>query len=237
MAPRVRPAKRPRTNDDASCPPCWMHVASLTHVPVPPRSWVNNVDNDDSSTEIMVETKLASVVQKEIFLDRLQKEIVDRFNFRLQQAKPSKEKNKEENSRHQSPKEEEEEEQQVAAANKARRRILKDCIRVGLSVCSKALSKNNGATIDLLVVASDFEPVRSAAHLPVLARQRNIPILLLPDASIELGKVLGVRCVGVVAFTLQGAAATSEECNTQQQAKMIHDKLESFLSFVKTNMM
>ena len=235
MAPRARPAKRPRTNDDASCPPCWMDVASLTHVPAPPRSWVNNVDNDDSSTEIMVETKLASVVQKEIFLDRLQKEIVDRFDFRLQQAAPSKKKKKADGL-HQSLKDDEE--QQVAAANKARRRILKDCIRAGLSVCSKVLSKNNGTTIDLLVVASDFDPVHSAAHFPVLARQRNIPLLLLPDASIELGKVLGVRCAGVVAFTLQGAeAATGEESDTRQQAKMIHDKLESFLSFIKSNMM
>ena len=72
--------------------------------------------------------------------------------------------------------------------------------------------------------------------MPIMAHQRNIPLLLLPDASRELGKVFGVKCAGVIAFSLPVAEATTNEETNHEEHKTIRDKLDSFLSFVKSNM-
>lgn len=230
MGPRRRPAKRPRTNDG------WMMTASsqsLTRVPLPDR-----LGNSRTGSSVFVETKLASIVHKEIFLDRLQKEIVERFDLKKKQPKGKQDRRHCPNCE---PDETTQGQQDIVAANTTKRQqIFKTFIWVGLSVCSKALVKSN--FIDLLVVASDFDPVYMAAHLPVLAHQKRIPILLLPDASAELGAVLGIRCAGVVAFSLQAAAAATttrmrDEEQCPQESKLIHEKLASFLSFVKENLM
>ena len=178
-----------------------------------------------------VETKLASAVDKDIFLDRFQKEIVDRFDFRLKTKEKEKSHKKQDDTSRQDAKDAAKGDAATESTER-QRRILKDCICVGLSSCSKALAKES-APIDLLVVASDYDPVHFAAHLPVVAHQRKIPILLLPDASRDLGKVLGVRCAGVIAFSLQGALSGEAD----RASRTMQEKLTSFVSFVKSTLM
>jgi len=51
----------------------------------------------------------------------------------------------------------------------------------------------------VILLARDIRPATIVAHIPVLAKQLKIPILILPGrASFELGKIMGVRTVSVL---------------------------------------
>jgi ribosomal protein L7Ae-like RNA K-turn-binding protein len=50
-------------------------------------------------------------------------------------------------------------------------------------------------------MARDIYPPTMLAHVPVLARQLNIPLLMLPGkASVEIGKALGIRRTSILVF-------------------------------------
>ena len=79
------------------------------------------------------------------------------------------------------------------------------------------------------MLCSDFQPTHFAVHLPILAQQRNIPLLLLPNASMEMGNLLGIKCAGVVAFR---AAETAK--NVGREEKEVNGAVDSFVTFVKS---
>lgn len=200
---RPRPHKRPRTES----PTGWMECDDLTAVPNP------HLLGKEKGDGLLLRTPIASTVSKEVFLDRLRKEIVEPFQFSLNsqlQIRPG---------------------ESVLEA-KERRKLIKSRILVGISVCSKALSAKNDSSaptfLDLLVVSSDYQPAHFAAHLPLLAHQRQVPLLLLPEASNELGTLLGIRRAGVVAFTRPPADTSGEE-----GVQDIHDAVTSFVAFIK----
>ena len=211
--------KRKRQEESAAASPphalaCWLDCQSLTHIPVP----VASGGGDESRLKIL-ETKVSSNVQKEIFLDRFRKEVIERFDFSL------KSKSKSEKSLSGDAK---------SSDAKTAREIVKNRVLVGFSVCSKALHRRNHQedadatrSLDLLVMCSDFEPTRFAVHFPIAAHQYNIPLLLLPAASQEMGALLGVRCAGVVAIT----SATKIDHPSERK---VHEAIDSFVSFVKT---
>ena len=176
-------------------------------------------DNDTWINGTILETQLASQVTKEIFLERFRKEVIDKFdNFSLSKKRKTASSSNEMNS------------EDLRA--ELRRTILKERILVGLSVCSKSLrSESNSVELDLIVLSSDYQPTHFAVHIPILARQRNIPILLLPNASTEMGNLLGIKCAGVIAFATAKKMADKSKVGCEETE--INASVDSFVDFVK----
>ena len=74
--------------------------------------------------------------------------------------------------------------------------------------------------------------VAIAAHLPILAHQLRVPILLLPgdEASYELGQLLGTKRVAALSIVphydaYQGRAVANEDA--------VHAAVDSFAEFIR----
>jgi ribosomal protein L7Ae-like RNA K-turn-binding protein len=189
-----------------------MDCEQLTEIPAP-----HLLGQKDATTPMLLRTPLASTVTKDIFLDRFRKEIVDRFHFSLN----SQMRLLEGESVHDA---------------KDRRRIIKGRLMVGFSVCGKALQQDvvtapqQPPVLQLVVLSSDFSPARFAAHIPLLAHQQGVPLLLLPNSSVEMGRLLGVKSAGVLAFC---AATEPTEGGWTETERAIHQGLDSFVHFVR----
>ncbi|KAL3904275.1 MAG: hypothetical protein SGILL_010131 [Bacillariaceae sp.] len=131
-------------------------------------------------------------------------------------------------------------------------RIWKERILMGTNQCSKlleTLAANNDATKEtvaaatgaspyprnptLMVLARDIYPPTMLAHVPQLAQELQIPVLLLPGkASLELGKALKVRRTSILMF-LETAATreTSDEDDEDDDNEV--DPIDSFVAFIK----
>lgn len=198
-----RPTKRQRLE----CPPSCLDIETLQTVPTIP-SLV--------SPPALIRTDLASQLAKELFLERFQKEVVIPFRYSLS-SQLQIDTNLEDAMR--------------------RRELLKQRIPVGTNACTRVLEaasyEKGPAPILLVVAAEGIKPPTMLLHIPVLARQLRVPLLLLPgEASAEeLGKLLGIKRVAILAFLphiniyREGTPAVEAE---------LHSAVNSFVEFVRT---
>lgn len=228
--------KRKRSAENhAAAPTGWMECESLTMISILPSMIGTTTPTTKGESSSILLTPLASVITKEIFLERFRKEIIERFQFSLNHLSFSKKRRNQESPASSSFDQ---------SSKKETCRILKSRILVGFCVCSKALQQKgetgngHGRPLDLVVLSSDFRPTHFAAHVPVLARQRNIPLLLLPgdNSSTELGRLLGVRSAGVLGFVSSepttASRAPAEGATTREEE--IHKAVDSFVDFIKS---
>lgn len=151
--------------------------------------------------------------------------------------------------------------------------LWKERIVLGTNQCTRILERtmggsgtteNNDAshTIQkavlpsLIVLARDVYPPTMLAHVPVLARRYDIPLLLLPGrASVELGKAMGLKRTSVLLFLprkttteICSEMASTKSTNGKEQAKLDesigiqddvaglhHARFDSFVDFIKTH--
>jgi hypothetical protein len=202
----------------------------------------------------LVHTPVASDVIKEIFLDRLVKELVTPFlqkteksaagttlkhvmiNGKLVAQKVSATAHPKPNA-----------ENPIQDAAELKRKRIKDRIVMGTNQCSRLLenlldtkhkddfdpSGDSSKPIirrpSLIVLAKDIYPPTMLAHVPVLAKELGIPVLLLPGkASVELGCALQVRRTSVLIF-LSG----NEEEDSDSAGE---DPIDSFVAFIQSQM-
>lgn len=190
-------------------PLTWTECDSPALVPLP--------DLLGSDQPPYLATNIASPVVKEIFLDRFQKEIVEKFHF--------------------SPKSQvthQPESECDPTDAKITRSILKERIIVGFSQCSKLLQSDDANVerpLEFIVLSSDFEPAHFAIHFPILARKLDVPLLLLPESTVELGRLLRIRSAGVLAFRARAPTTTQGV-----REDSIHQSIDSFVQFIKTQM-
>ena len=192
LAMASRPLKRPRHEGPTTC--CWMDCRSITSVVSP---------------EATVETVLASSTTADIFLVRLEKEILRPFGFSVSS--------------------------QIRVypdglelhTIKAYRGILQQRVRVGLNEVGEELKKHVQGCLNakpsLVVMTNDINPPATAAHIPLLCHIGNVPFLLLPLSSHVLGKLLGVRRASVMMFR------TVDRGTSEQR---VHDAVDSFVQFM-----
>lgn len=236
----IRPTKRQRFE----CPPSWLDCATLQAVPTAATSTTNtksqltDASRDDDG---MLRTPMASPTTKDIFLDRLRKEVVDKYKFSAATPKTMTAtgggtavgSNKDSSDGNATANDSAHSQQRI-------RRLLRRRIAIGLNECTRALESAVGrqphvrgttmnhrhldpteatsevgvSAIDgrvesvdvplLIVVAA--EGMRPSplpmVHLPVLARELGVPLLLLPDASTrrELGRILGIKSASILTF-------------------------------------
>jgi hypothetical protein len=234
----IRPTKRQRVE----CPPSWLDCATLQAVPAAAsRSTTTHVAPNNVSG--MIRTPMASSTTKDIFLDRLRKEVVDKYKFSVASPKAttsaagtgggtavgSMKDMSDGNDKADDP----------VHSQQRIRALLRRRIAIGLNECTRALEsavgrqrRTRGETLTnrgcqepanttmnqtdealdvefdggplLVVVAA--EGMRPSplpvVHIPVLASELSIPLLLLPEPSTrrELGRILGIKSASVLTF-------------------------------------
>ena len=193
-----RPTKRQRLQHPTS----WMDCETIETIPSP------------FEQQFILKTPLATVLTKEIFFDRLQKEIVHRFRFTLSSQI------------------------QILKGEslddvKARRSLLQTRIVCGINAVTRMLEEAvcDRAPVPLLVIlTTDVYPSHIMAHLPVLAKQVQAPVLLLPGAqsSTELGKLLGIKSVAALAFAPHHVVV-----GTTHDESQLHAAVDSLADFVR----
>jgi len=204
--PLVRRTKRQRLEQ----PVCWMECESLETVVVAAAA-VN-------SSSRWIRTPVATPLTQELFLDRLQKEIVTPFQFSLSSQIRLLSQD------------------DTVPAAKERRRWIQSRLRVGGNACAQALEQaacdnsNNNQAPTLLVLTSSTSTPSTVAQsiLPALAHRAGTPVLLLSSgSSTELGRLLGIRRVSALAFVPAppDCAARSEE------EQRVHAAVDSFVEF------
>lgn len=180
-----------------------------------PPSWM-----DVESVETMatpcghVRLAKASNLLKEIFLDRFRKEIILKYNYLLSSQLRIHD-------------------DVSVSALRAARRLLQERIHVGINICTKTLTRacqESENRPKLVVLAADVSPAHLMQHVPLLAQQLQIPILLLPGkASMELGELLGTKRVAAIVFASADTPMTSSE-------QAVHDSVADFVGFVLKKM-
>jgi ribosomal protein L7Ae-like RNA K-turn-binding protein len=186
-----RPTKRQRIE----CPPSWMDCETISAVP-----YLNSI----------IRTPVASQVTKEIFLERLEKEIVKRFRFSLSSAQHKLHEDDE--------------------TSKKRRNLLRKRIQIGTNACTQALQKQQQQPRLVVVAGSNAPPAIVLAHIPVLTRQQKVPLLLLPATAQEVGKVLGTKRVVILTFL---GRQDDEDATTSDDDEQVHDAVDSFVDFMR----
>jgi len=136
-----------------------------------------------------IRTSPVSNLDRDIIIDRLRIELVDKyyFNYYSLQSERTALKNSNEN----------------------KSRELCKYLKVGVNECTRALeascqlSEDGGKTFVpiLVILARDLRPPTILAHFPYLCKRLDIPIILLPGkASSDLGKVFRRKSASVIVF-------------------------------------
>jgi hypothetical protein len=176
-----------------------MDCGALTAVPSP------------KPQRLIIRTNMASQHSKEIFLDRFQKEIVERLQFSLSSSSSS-------------------------LVHSYRHDVLKQRIRIGTNTCSRVLEaacyRNGPVPLLVVVAAEDLSPVTPLVNIPVLTDQLKVPLLLLPgSACFELGRTLRVSKVSIIIFmpsdTINGCSEKLERDDSSDR-----QMVDSFVDFV-----
>jgi RNase P subunit Pop3 len=188
-----------------------------------------------------IHTPLTSSLTKEIVFERLKKEIVDRFGLtlsvpRLRQhiiTKSGQLKGKDRIPR---------EKKERTENTDPKIRLLRSRMLFGVNQCTRALETimaSKKPEVPSLVVSSpspgalillgrDLHPPTILSHIPLLAKETNTPILLLPGkASAELGAVLGIKKVGILLFLPR---ADDDDKISVEDARL-HSQIDSFIEF------
>lgn len=101
-------------------------------------------------------------------------------------------------------------------------------------------SKPSAPTVkpSLILLARDVRPATILAHISLYARLLNIPILILPGkASVELGKVVGIRSVAAAVFLSscedeEGKMMLDDDKQREREWKEAQSDVDSFVRYV-----
>ena len=212
----------------------------------------NMVDND--SLELVaspigpIRNYAVTPLDKDIIIERMHKEIVDKFYFTL--SPPSTSSRTSKRKRVELPPGDAD----VMEKKLKMQTFAKSSIIVGTNSCTRAFEKLAGVMeqksasteednttcttssallpmkrqISLCVLARDIRPASTLSHIPYLCKLHNIPIVLLPGkASHELGKTLGGKKVSVLLFT----CGSSD--NLQGTEKKWQQQIQSYIDFIE----
>jgi ribosomal protein L7Ae-like RNA K-turn-binding protein len=211
---RTQQASQKTKSKKRSLPNTFLDCRSLDQVPSFPST--------NEASEV-ISNEPISDVGKQIFLERLIKEVVQPFrptrstghSFVVIDGKLQKKR---------TPVQHSSDTDEVATTKT--KTIWQLRVRIGANQCLKALEGNAKADDcpepALVVVAKDVYPPTMLAHVPVIARKRKIPFLILPGkASSELGKALGLRKTSIMLLL------KSDARNAENKA------MDSFIEFVE----
>jgi ribosomal protein L7Ae-like RNA K-turn-binding protein len=203
----LRPTKRQRLE----CPLSWMDCESLAKVP---------------SADGFVTTSVADDYTPNIFLERFQKEIVERLKYSLSSASPK------------SPSRIHADQNEPSSEKPNTSHAVTERIVVGVNACTKLLQDaldRQDSSIDapLLIVCCDVPNLLS--HIPVFAKQMKVPILLLPIACCrKLGRMIGIQRASIIVFVKRNTCV--KDSKVQAEDDEVHKEVDSFVDFVCSNL-
>ena len=173
-----------------------------------------------------IRTPVLSADDKTILIERLRKEVVEKFEFTLSKKRQRDTSivlggnadtvNENENDGHKRKKGKRSK-PPAAADTSSTELTLSDIVKkrliTGTNQCTRALeaaSRGTGPLPYLVFLSRDVRPPTILAHIPILCQKMGIPALVLPGrASAELGNALGGRSVAVAVFLPSTAAAAA----------------------------
>lgn len=192
----------------------------------------------------MVLTKYPSSVDRDIVLNRFQKEIVERFHWNhrpfvessttrrkaITKGTISSGRSKEDNA-------------EATQQRNVLSEIVHSRLCIGTNQCTRVLERAVGNSCVprplLIMLARDVRPPHMLAHIPVLAKHLSVPLILLSGkTSVDLGAVLGIKLCAIALF-LPRAEDTSNRAggDITQDAKTIlryHQDIDSFIEYAKS---
>jgi len=203
-----------------------------------------------------IETPIVSSVDKDIIIDRLNKEILKKFRFSFS-ASTAKLKQNENQSRYylgsNSAKNDNESQEKGPKCQKivhdskkdnltSETLVCKKRIIIGTNQCTRALEAallKKETIPSLIIMARDLRPPTILAHVPVMCKVLNVEILLLPGmASYELGQHFGTRTVSIIAFLpdldVDGGALGGK--TEQAQIQKCNKCINSYINFAKSKL-
>lgn len=89
------------------------------------------------------------------------------------------------------------------AIEKSRR---KGKLRRGVNEVTKAIERKN---TEIVIIAEDIEPPEIVAHLPILAKEKEVPYIFVPSQK-ELGSASGIK-VGTSSLAINKAGEAEKE--------------------------
>lgn len=151
-----------------------------------------------------ISSHVVSEITKEVFLDRLVKEIVSRFS-------PSRTPRRLENNQKEHEGSQSKEQtgsrrsiwsQRVVMGTNQCLRVLESAMKESMESATKKIIVSGNPSIPILCVcARDIYPPTMLVHVPIIVKRLDIPYLLLPGkASEDLGKALGVKKTSILLF-------------------------------------
>jgi ribosomal protein L7Ae-like RNA K-turn-binding protein len=204
-----------------------------------------------SSIYGMIHTKYPSTVDRDVVIDRFKKEIVERFQLNNRRLVIRNRAVKKQYRLDDTVGEEdtkvkcivEEDNNNKQKQWNPRLPLLLDIamsrLRLGTNQCTlileRAMRKQESPPL-LILLARDIRPPHMLAHIPALARQLSIPLLLLSgNTSKELGTILGINLCSIVLFLSHDKEKM--QCNTDtHDTAMIsryHNYIDSFIEYAK----
>ncbi len=170
-------------------------------------------------------TAPVTLVDKEILLDRLKIELLDRCAFFTSNVSPARGDRR--------------------IIDESGSKMIHKCLIVGTNECTRALEaakkkcKNEDNTHtqnhfkpSLIILSRDLRPPTILAHIPFLCKQLDVPIVLLPGkASSDLGKLLQMKTAAVI---LLCTLHESYEETYNKSEREVSNKIKSFAKFAKS---
>mmetsp|Transcript_10645 Transcript_10645/g.16044 ORF Transcript_10645/g.16044 Transcript_10645/m.16044 type:complete len:244 (+) Transcript_10645:40-771(+) len=180
----------------------------------------NDISNNESLELVAsmmgpIKNIALTTVDKEILLDRLKIELLDKYHFFLKSQSKASSSSPPALAKQKLNEDEDENNKDATLTMmpvEVRQSIyLRKHLIVGTNECTRVLEKairggydennENDAVPALVMLSRDLRPPTIVAHFPYLCKQLDIPIALLPGkASSDIGRVLGRRVASVVVF-------------------------------------
>lgn len=221
---------------------------------------------------IVSENALLSAFEKDLFFERLDKEIVRKFFFLEGRKKQNNRRKKRKSGLLLTSKDDRNTTEAPSPAKNTTTNVnnkmiaIRERIKLGVNQCTRSLedifNPNNTAHNTpvpsfakrplLLILTRNTRPPTILSHLLAMAQQNlttdttgknKIHVLILPgNASFELGKIFGIRCVSCLLFLSSSECDTSQNQLILQQkendkvVQKMHESVDSFVSYVITTL-
>lgn len=205
-----------------------------------------------SSIYGMIHTKYPSTVDRDVVIDRFKKEIVERFQLsNRRRVIRNRELKKQSNLDDAVGGEDIKVKCNIGEDNNKQKQwnpripLLFDTamsrIRLGTNQCTlfleRAMRMQESPPL-LILLARDIRPPHMLAHIPALAKQLSIPLLLLSgNTSKELGAILGMKLCSIVLFLSHDKEKIQCDKDTHDTVGMIaryHNDIDSFIEYAKS---
>lgn len=82
----------------------------------------------------------------------------------------------------------------------------------------------------LIILTRDVRPATIFSHIPIYAQFLKVPVLILPGkASIEFGRLFGIKSIAAIMFLSSGSTIQSE--GTDEEELDAQMDVDSFVNF------